>query len=269
MVRTRDLVILVLSVIALSLVIAVTWFSQRDSGSSESNQVVLNEVTDKEYSAGTPDSEELSREERLAEMKRRVAESEGKQVAVTETEIELDPVITEASTTDEQVSEEVAVGGLQQCVNYQAYAGIWPVNGLQTDVVEGSRVYFLEIVSEYELSDTATSGVTLPPDTSRDVRLQLPLGVSPAANPSCIGSDVVGVAKEGSLIRNKEAGLYGVFDSDTLIGYALDGVPIYGASDTRLDACGGTVGEDNQYRYHLSSDRETVINCFSAPPVKL
>jgi hypothetical protein len=78
----------------------------------------------------------------------------------------------------------------------------------------------------------------------------------------------VGVAKDGSLIRNNEARLYGIFGEQTLVGYALDGFPIYGISESVVDACGG-VSVAGQYRYQLSVERENIINCFAAKPIAL
>ena len=86
--------------------------------------------------------------------------------------------------------------------------------------------------------------------------------------PTCLYSDVVGIAQDGSLIRNNEVGLYSVFGSDTLIGYALDGFPIYGKIKESGDKCGGSV-VNGQYRYSLSDQREFILNCFSAPPVRM
>ena len=72
-------------------------------------------------------------------------------------------------------------------------------------------------------------------ETGPSAVLQLPSRTMPAASPSCIGSDVIGIANDGSLIRNDELSLYGVFGSETRIGYALDGLPIYGITTMRGD----------------------------------
>jgi hypothetical protein len=79
---------------------------------------------------------------------------------------------------------------------------------------------------------------------------------------------VIGITIGGSLIRNNEVGVYGVFGGDTLVGYALDGFPIYGTSGQKTDICGGgMIG--GQYRYMISSSRGTIINCFAGTPVAI
>jgi hypothetical protein len=98
--------------------------------------------------------------------------------------------------------------------------------------------------------------------------LQLPTRTTPSTNPTCLASDVIGIATDGSLIRNNEVGLYGIFGADTLIGYALDGFPIYGAGVGAVDACGGVV-VSGVYRYQIQLKNETIINCFAGTPVSL
>jgi hypothetical protein len=68
------------------------------------------------------------------------------------------------------------------------------------------------------------------------VVLQLPLPFGPQGK-TCLSYDVVGVALDGSLIRNNEHSLYQVFGSETLIGYALDGFPIYGLNKSSAARC--------------------------------
>jgi hypothetical protein len=79
---------------------------------------------------------------------------------------------------------------------------------------------------------------------------------------------VIGISKNGSLIRNTDVAGYGSFGGDTLVGYALDGFPIYGAADKRTDICGGLM-EDGQYRYQISNSRDTIITCYVGSPISL
>ena len=89
------------------------------------------------------------------------------------------------------------------------------------------------------------------------------------AGASCLSSDIVGIALDGSLIRNGEHTLYSIFGAETLVGYALDGFPIYGAIGAPVtDNCGGTAMA-GEYRYYLSSERTGVIGCFSGESVTL
>ena len=102
----------------------------------------------------------------------------------------------------------------------------------------------------------------------KDILVQLPVRSAPLSDTRCLKQDVVGIATDGSLIRNTEVGLYGIFGPDTLIGYALDGFPIYGSGRNNTDMCGGYMSPTG-YRYQLSADQETMIYCFSGIPVSL
>jgi hypothetical protein len=116
--------------------------------------------------------------------------------------------------------------------------------------------------------DGASTTLTLVPTTEREVVLQLPHRLFATGANACLSTDIVGIALDGSLIRNSDYTAYRVFGSETLIGYALDGYAIYGTGTFATDACGGSdVG--GEYSYYLSPDREGVIGCFNATPVSL
>jgi len=143
------------------------------------------------------------------------------------------------------------VGGVRLCGNYRATTMYWPYSGV--NVVDNGGAY---VFSYIETSGTEMS------------LLQIPKRFSSAGAANCLPYDVVGVATDGSLIRNGEYGLYSVFGAGTLVGYALDGLPIYGTNNIPTDMCGGT-DAGHGYRYYLSSDRPGVLGCFSATPVSL
>ena len=178
----------------------------------------------------------------------------------------MEPEETTTSATDTE--PEPSTVGEQRCQQYTQFAGVWPTTSLQFDVVEGSRIVFTEDETESNMATTASSSNMLVLEPTRTVYLQLPIRSIPSPATSCVQSDVVGVAQDGSLIRNNEAGLYGVFGADTLVGYALDGFPIYGSSGASTDSCGGMVVA-GQYRYQLSPSRDVILNCFSAAPARL
>ncbi|MEZ4195225.1 MAG: hypothetical protein R3B53_02395 [Candidatus Paceibacterota bacterium] len=80
---------------------------------------------------------------------------------------------------------------------------------------------------------------------------------------------MVGIAKDGSAIRNQDVALYSIFGQETLVGYALDGFQIFGQNNSvPLDECGGAM-VNNEYRYYLSKERQTVLNCYSGVPIKI
>jgi len=111
-------------------------------------------------------------------------------------------------------------------------------------------------------STTSSTTETL---VEKVVKLSLPIKFAPLGGQYCVASDIVGVTLGGSLLLNSEANLYKAFSSNTLIGYALDGFPVYGTGTSLTDGCGG-ISVEGQYRYELSADRETIINCFSDRP---
>ncbi|MCA9362479.1 hypothetical protein KC906_03810 [Candidatus Kaiserbacteria bacterium] len=267
MFRTRDFLLVFTTVAFLVLSIGATLLKQYVAPATTTPSVQLATVTDREYDAEVLLPETISREERLAEMRRKIAAGNGFTVSAApipelESTLETEPAAPTSTTASTTMGTIVVF----ECPSYQVYGGAWPRSGVSLMVSEGNRVIYQEMEASLLPPSSATSStqVTLQPNTL----LQLPIKLTPALAPSCLPSDVVGVAQDGSLIRNVEAGLYGVFGENTLIGYALDGFPIYGVSSVPTDACGGTTIA-GQYRYYLSDEREMIINCFAAPPVAL
>lgn len=154
---------------------------------------------------------------------------------------------------EEIVAEEILASSSQKesqnCPNPAFYVGAWPSDSRSTVVQEGVPVVL-------EQHGTTTVPV-----------VQLPQFVQ-NSYVTCPYSDVVGVTTDGVLIHNTDVDWYSVFMADTLIGYALDGAPIYGRSAAQLDECGGRIFE-GVYRYELQDSRKTVIGCFGGTPVQL
>jgi len=58
-------------------------------------------------------------------------------------------------------------------------------------------------------------------------------------------------------------------EESKIFGVALDGIPIYGPFDeqgkqlvqTDLDICGGRIGSDGRYKYHITGDPPFLLNC--------
>lgn len=262
--RTRDLTLIFVIVAFLAIAIGATVISQIFSVDENTSSLQVAETTPAEYEAVVVEPEELDRDAKLSAMREKVAaagplensEPEPPQTSPNESEA--------SSTPPEELVREVYL-----CPNYQAAQPAWSPYGIQFEEVEGALLVFRETQADIAPNpDTATSGTQLPSDSGREVLLQLPVRSAPSPSLACLPNDVVGVAQDGSLIRNNEASLYGVFGPDTLIGYALDGFPIYGTLNAPSDSCGGVMAPSG-YRYHLSSNRDVVINCYSAPPVTL
>lgn len=165
---------------------------------------------------------------------------------------------TASDSTDDETMDTTTVGPLYCDPSATAYAGTWPRDVL-VEEREGVRVV-------YTANDSlATSSLRLP----ETLLLQLPAPGRPGMAQRCLPSEVVGVAQDGSLIRNDEVGLYQIFSANTVVGYALDGFPIYGKNDAvQVDACGGAMGMEG-YGYVLQSDRESIVHCFRGRPAQL
>jgi hypothetical protein len=182
-------------------------------------------------------------------------------VAIMRSKIAAAPQLTAPEVVipaEEQVINDLATSSVATavlCANYAPYRGFWDARALAVAQSEGA-ILISQTVQEINGS------------SSIQTLVQLPARVLPNGTTACIGSDVIGIANDGSLIRNDEVGLYGLFGSDTRIGYALDGFPIYGTGPLAVDNCGGRVA-GGQYRYELQNGSATILNCFAATPVTL
>lgn len=173
-------------------------------------------------------------------------------------------------TVDEAPVEEVVVSEVENpatkpqrgpaiaCGDYQLFSKGWSADNLVFSVSEGARVIYRK----------QTVSSTTSPELAQTLVLQLPLQSTESKQKSCLPHDVVAIALDGSLVRNSEYALYSIFGEETLLGYALDGFPLYGKSKAEVDECGGA-SVDGQYRYYLSEAAGPIISCFSGLPVEL
>lgn len=267
MFRTRDFVLVLTAVAFLVMAIGVTVFGQMRSATTSGSELWAAALPDQEYTAIVVDDHQFSRIEKLAAMREKIAASGQLTLTAPEPVEEIVDVTEEATTVTE--SEDTQAGSLQQCPGYVPTTVAWSPAGIEIEEVEGARLIYRQQVAAVTASPSAsTTTQALASVPGRDIVLQLPVRSLPAPSTSCIASDVIGIATDGSLIRNAEAGVYGIFDSTTLVGWALDGFPIYGSAATAGDACGGVMAVDG-YRYQISPDRETILNCYSAAPIRL
>lgn len=240
------------------LVVGIATTALTRQGGQEASVVVgVANETESTYEAEAVVPEKLDRAKQLASMRSKIAalgesffaEPEGEVVA------EVPAVVqdTETARTEPFL-----------CPQYQVDTRVWNPGPVAFSVVEGARL----VTHEVEVATTTASG-TSRMTTETEAILQLPLRSVPFGDASCLPTDVVGIAKDGSLIRNSEVKLYTIFGADTLIGYALDGFPIYGAgSGVALDECGGTRAL-GQYRYYLEAERGHILNCFASEPISI
>lgn len=265
--RTRDLTLILVVVAFLAIAIGATVLRQLFSVDEpeQSFEFTAAEAGDVEVRIVDPNT--LDREARLSEMREKV--SAAGPLVSAQPEPETETVVTANNPESPETEPEVLVREVFRCPGYQTADIAWSPFGIAFEAVEGALLVYREVESEILLDPaTATSSTQLPPTERREVIVQLPVRSIPESDLTCLSSDIVGIAQDGSLIRNDEAALYGVFGPETQIGFALDGFPIYGNSSAPTDSCGGMMTAGG-YQYHLSSERETVLNCFSATPVSL
>lgn len=257
MFRTRDFVLLFVTIVFLMVAIGTTIFARGQSGAHVNDaQLQPSEGAQVDFSVVVEDAHPLSRADKLRDMRAKVAASESLVIAAAEA-TELAEVTPEAEEVDEGVVSEAIA-----CKAPIIFSGVWPL-GVKVEEREGVRVFYTESTTMQPAVGTGT------PQTiaTENVLVRIPMPFGPSGRQTCPGSDVIGIAKDGSLIRNSETSLYSVFGSDTLIGYALDGFPIYGVSTTQTDECGGAML--GTYRYYLSSERDTILHCYSGTPVTI
>lgn len=245
--RTKHLVILIATIL-LCIVSSVSyWTITSQGGLNNSASVIVAGFSDTEvdYMVDKTQAVDINqkKKERLDQLSKKIAELDISKITEEE-------VIAEVVDKDEQNDQnESSVTSIQLCSGYRVHNGPWSSSGLKFEVVEGARLLTRE-------------GGVVP-----EVILQLPIYTNSLENRKCLETDVVGIAMDGSLIRNSDYTVYSIFGSETIIGYALDGFPIYGLSnDIKSDICGG-VQSGGGYGYYLSEDREGVIACFSGNPV--
>jgi hypothetical protein len=216
------------------------------------------EVDEVEYKVEEAAPVENTRPTKLAELRKKVGEYM-KSVVVEKEPVEenSEPVVVSVPVEED--------GAVEVCSNYLVYGGQWNPRGLKFEVVEGARLVYRELAPAAVLPAATSSIETVP---LREVITQLPLRSFPNKNTTCLSSDVIGIATDGSLIRNNELSLYKIFGSETLVGYTLDGFTIYGSGETDLDKCGGKVVA-GEYRYFIDTKREGIIGCYSGVPISL
>lgn len=255
--RTRDFLVFMLTVAFLVVGIAST--ASTDIKMRNQESAVINSLQTEEeivYQAILPESEPDTRQSRLEALREKISN------LVLSTPKDPEPEVEEIEPASEESSTEIQNDEINLCPGYQAINPAWSSSGLSFEIVEGARIIYRSVVINQVVGSTTTS---VP---SREVVLQLPLRTFPLAEKTCLGTDVVGVALDGSLIRNEEDALYKVFGDETLIGYALDGFPIYGQSEEKTDECGGS-SVNGEYRYYLSGERAGVLGCYGGVPASL
>ena len=262
MLRTRNLAVAVVCVFAGALGAVVALFDTAMLGTGQLAAIGRSVTdTEKTFSASLPDTDrEFNYDERVRELREKIAGSSLAEYVEAPTE-----TLASASTSEEGVDtvateadpESVAVVQ-KRCTLYQAFSRPWDAREVSMQVSEGARIF-------YRAGATATVGSTT--TTAKEILARLPIRKS-GTGTFCIPSDVVGITENGYLIYNEDVALFASYGANTLIGYALDGLPIYGASSVKTDTCGGAV-VGGSYRYVLDRERDTIIGCYASTPIAL
>ncbi len=240
MARTRD-VLLAMICVGFFMVVGASQLGLVSHGPGVDTEII--ETASVETQEVIVPTEKADRESRIAMWQERLRGFTFKESRIEE--------ITVAAP-DTPSSSEVPIA--MACSQFQRYTGLPP--RLYNFEAEGVRIFSSS--DDILLIDGANTFVVLP----------IRIGQS-AVGQNCLPTDVVGVAVNGSLLRNDQYETYSIFESETLVGYALDGFPIYGRLDSsQLDRCGGRM-TPNGYQYHIAIDRQSIIQCFGAPPAVL
>lgn len=267
MIRTRDVFLYLLSVGFLLIAIVTTALVKAPSRDGGEPLAMAPTViaTDIQVEADTQDGPD--RASRIADLRSKILalNPEQEEVIQMPPEEELETAVESEEEIDEElVLSDSSSSNNAYCPMFATSTTWWPASGVMMDAREGIRLVYVETVTPPLFVSSSTE-----PEVTEDVLLQLPIRLLPHAETNCLSSDVVGIALDGSLIHNQDYTAYRIFEQHTLIGYALDGFPIYGtAPGVATDQCGGAI-VDGSYRYYLSPERAGMLGCYSGTPVKL
>jgi len=252
-IRTKDFLLFLLAIVFLLVGSVSLSLSNLDTTVQEAAVVYsLQDSSDEAviYQALLPETKSDERSHRLKVLQGKIAQLSANTEIPEEA---LETVnIPESETVQSNVDGEIFL-----CPQYSYSNILWDSDDMSFVVAEGARILYRE-AGDQLLGDIASSTI-----------LQLPINSFSSNNKTCLSNDIVGIALQGSLMRNEEDKIYKIFGSETLIGYALDGYPIYGLDNNIVtDSCGGT-SAFGSYRYYLKDNRAGLIGCFSGTPISL
>lgn len=254
MIRTRNFLlyvgVLLFLISAISVTVTHDFIAARTQPADQLALVVSKEMTPRVV----PSSSDDTRGAYIESMRAKLARGEGK--------IPGAPVVlaSEMSTEQPPSADPVTSRTIMWCSDLRQTDEVlksWDPSSVAIKVVEGAR-----IVSRM------VSGQDIEAEATAEPLLQLAIRHVRALEDTCIPSDIVGVANDGTFILNGDAIRFQNTSANVQIGYALDGFPIYGVmpGDT-LDACGGSdIGAG--YQYHIRADEDFVLGCFAAAPAQ-
>ena len=205
-----------------------------------------------------------TKSDRLAALRKKLAEDTTFD-APTETvaDTPIDTGTTTTPATEEVISAPVDTTVVLCGTSYSPKYISGLTGRQQYEERDGQRIFFETALP----LDPSTTTPATPP--AEKIIFTLPLRTVPLPTTSCIKDDIVAVSQTGVLIRNADYAKYQSSGESTLIGYTIDGFPLYGRTNSlTTDACGGAM-IDGSYRYYMSAERKGVLGCFAGIPAAL
>ena len=262
MIRTRDFVLFVVTLLFLGVGIVATLVGGSEYRPDKSVQLTEGVAV----SGASTESEGIDRQSVIDRLRDKIRNSD--------LVIASDPSVTEdaAAVSDAAETNLDSVQALKRCAapdDALSMVPHWPLNQVEFETRSGKRTVFTEQVVVTTVAATASgTPATESTETMQAPLLTMPLYPSKLAEAVCVPSEVIGVSDRGVLMFNGDMRAYRSVPADTRIGYARDGYPIYGVYEGEVDACGG-YDHPTGYRYTVSATREYVVGCYVATPQKI
>jgi len=261
MLQTKDFFLFILTLLFLLLAIAVTLQPSRSSGLL-ADAVSFSDPSES-YVAVNADPG-IDRNSIVDRLRSQISDSDliWRQPEIPDSGSLTDSVAAVVSTsTDADIT----------CVDYTddiLAAVTWPQDALVREQGGLIEVYVNESVVGTTTQVVGTTTTIVATTTVVTEVVWSKLKQLQAGESQCAASTYIGVAVDGTLLRNDAVAAYATTPTDTLIGYARDGVPIYGVYTGEVDACNG-YQHPSGYRYVLTPFSTEFIGCFSNPPQPL
>ena len=254
MVRTKDLLLIVVVLVMLVMAISATVATRvAEQSNKETGAISWQNTQELQYGVSTGTKASDGRQENISRLRELIAKGD---VIESFPSVEAPAVIGNDTNQTHDLNCISPNTGIDTARN-------WPLSGVEIKLVGTERV--VSKVSYSPVTPVATGTQPVPEVLNEINLLNLPLLGFKASKPACIDNDVIGVTIEGSLIFNTDAILYRNTSPETLIGYARDGFPIYGAYAGTQDQCGG-YDSSSGYRYAASPTGDLFISCFMGAP---
>ncbi len=260
MIRTRNFFLFILLLaFLLGAIVLTAWFSADTNATTSYRAMLFGPETTTTMTAEIGELKD-DKQSRLDALRKKLATFTD--VALAPSEIAVTPEPLASATSTEPVAEPDAVAMVQRCANYRSVTVPQLTGGLTYSESGGQRTFSITETVTVDASSTV-------PTTNQRIVFTLPLRSADLGVTDCISADIVAVSPSGVPIRNSDVAAYSGSGESTLIGYTIDGLTLFGnTSSIETDECGGaTVG--GVYRYYVSPERDTLLNCFVAIPVAL